>query len=140
MVIEYNVRMGAPETEVVMLRIKNDLVDLLEATAQGTLASKGVDIDPRYAVTVMMVSGGYPGSYAKGKTITGLNNVEGSTVFHAGTKLNADGTFVTSGGRVLAVSSYGNSKDEALRQSWENIARIDFDGKYFRRDIGFDLK
>ena len=140
MVIEYNVRMGDPETEVVMLRIKNDLVDLLEATAQGTLASKSVDIDPRYAVTVMMVSGGYPGSYAKGKTITGLNNVEGSTVFHAGTKLNADGTFVTSGGRVLAVSSYGNSKDEALRQSWENIARIDFEGKYFRRDIGFDLK
>ena len=140
MVIEYNVRMGDPETEVVMLRIKNDLVDLLEATAQGTLASKSVDIDPRYAVTVMMVSGGYPGSYAKGKTITGLNNVEGSTVFHAGTKLNADGSFVTSGGRVLAVSSYGNSKDEALRQSWENIARIDFDGKYFRRDIGFDLK
>lgn len=140
MVIEYNVRMGDPETEVVMLRIKNDLVDLLEATAQGTLASKGVDIDPRYAVTVMMVSGGYPGSYAKGKTITGLNNVEGSTVFHAGTKLNADGSFVTSGGRVLAVSSYGNSKDEALRQSWENIALIDFDGKYFRRDIGFDLK
>ena len=140
MVIEYNVRMGDPETEVVMLRIKNDLVDLLEATAQGTLASKSVDIDPRYAVTVMMVSGGYPGSYAKGKTITGLNNVEGSTVFHAGTKRNADGSFVTSGGRVLAVSSYGNSKDEALRQSWENIARIDFDGKYFRRDIGFDLK
>ncbi|MGN0214122.1 MAG: phosphoribosylamine--glycine ligase [Muribaculaceae bacterium] len=140
MVIEYNVRMGDPETEVVMLRIKNDLVDLLEATAQGTLQSKSVDIDPRYAVTVMMVSGGYPGSYAKGKTITGLDKVEGSTVFHAGTKLNADGSFATSGGRVLAVSSYGNSKDEALRQSWENIARIDFEGKYFRRDIGFDLK
>ena len=140
MVIEYNVRMGDPETEVVMLRIKNDLVDLLEATAQGTLASKSVDIDPRYAVTVMMVSGGYPGSYAKGKTITGLDSVEGSTVFHAGTKRNADGSFVTSGGRVLAVSSYGNSKNEALRQSWENIARIHFDGNYFRRDIGFDLK
>lgn len=140
MVIEYNVRMGDPETEVVMLRIKNDLVDLLEATAQGTLASKSVDIDPRYAVTVMMVSGGYPGSYAKGKTITGLDSVEGSTVFHAGTKRNADGSFVTSGGRVLAVSSYGNSKDEALRQSWENIARIHFDGNYFRRDIGFDLE
>ena len=139
MVIEYNVRMGDPETEVVMLRIKNDLVDLLEATAQGTLVSKSVDIVPRYAVTVMMVSGGYPGSYEKGKAITGLDKVEGSIVFHAGTKA-VEGGHVTSGGRVLAVSSYGNTKDEALRQSWENIAKIDFEGKYFRRDIGFDLK
>ncbi len=139
MVIEYNVRMGDPETEAVMLRINSDLVDLLEATANQQLDSKSVEIDPRYAVTIMMVSGGYPGNYEKGKVITGLNNVEGSIVFHAGTKLDGD-TLVTSGGRVLAVSSYGNSKDEALRQSWENIAKIDFEGKYFRRDIGFDLK
>ena len=139
MVIEYNVRMGDPETEVVMLRIENDLVELLEAAAQQNLDTKQVSIDPRYAVTVMMVSGGYPGSYEKGKAISGLDKVEGSIVFHAGTKAT-DGGHVTSGGRVLAVSSYGNSKDEALHQSWENIAKIDFEGKYFRRDIGFDLK
>ena len=92
------------------------------------------------AVTVMMVSAGYPGSYEKGKVISGLENVTDSIVFHAGTKVDGDGKLVTSGGRVLAVSSYGNSKDEALKQSWSNIARIDFDGKYFRRDIGFDLQ
>ncbi|MCF0205030.1 MAG: phosphoribosylamine--glycine ligase, partial [Muribaculaceae bacterium] len=139
MVIEYNVRMGDPETEVVMLRIKNDLVPLMEAAADGKLGDLKVEIDDRYAVTVMMVSGGYPGSYPKGKVITGLENVRDSIVFHAGTKV-ADGNLVTSGGRVLAVSSYGATKDEALAQSWENIHRIDFEGKYFRRDIGFDLK
>ena len=139
MVIEYNVRMGDPETEVVMLRIKHDLVPLMEAAADGKLGDLKVEIDARYAVTVLMVSGGYPGSYPKGKVITGLENVRDSIVFHAGTKV-ADGNLVTSGGRVLAVSSYGATKDEALAQSWENIHRIDFEGKYFRRDIGFDLK
>lgn len=139
MVIEYNVRMGDPETEVVMPRLKSDLVELVEAAATGKLGEKSIEIDSRYAVTVMMVSGGYPGSYAKGKVISGLENVAGSIVFHAGTKCDAD-KFLTSGGRVLAVTSYGASKDEALKQSWDNIAKIDFDGKYFRRDIGFDLK
>lgn len=139
MVIEYNVRMGDPETEVVMPRLKSDLVELVEAAATGKLGEKSIEIDSRYAVTVMMVSGGYPGSYAKGKVISGLENVAGSIVFHAGTKCDGD-KFLTSGGRVLAVTSYGASKDEALKQSWDNIAKIDFDGKYFRRDIGFDLK
>lgn len=139
-VIEYNVRMGDPETEVVMPRLQNDLVKLLLDTADGHLADTEISIDPRYAVTVMMVSGGYPEKYEKGKPITGLDTVEGSVVFHAGTARDAQGRLVTAGGRVLAVTSYGATKQEALDQSFANIAKINFDKKYFRRDIGFDLK
>ena len=139
MVIEYNVRMGDPETEVVMLRIKSDLVNLLQGVATGTLAERELEIDNRYAVTVMMVSAGYPGSYEKGKVITGIEDTTGSILFHAGTKRDGD-RLLTNGGRVIAVSSYGNSKDEALATSFANIAKVNFDGKYFRRDIGFDLK
>ena len=137
-VIEYNVRMGDPETEAVMLRVDADLVELLEATANGTLDKAVINEDPRYAVTVMLVSGGYPGNFEKGKVISGLENVKDSIVFHAGTKED-NGNIVTNGGRVIAVSSYGNSKDEALAKSFENANVINYDGKYFRSDIGFDL-
>ena len=139
MVIEYNVRMGDPETEVVMLRIDGDLLDLLDGVATTTLAERRLAIDPRYAVTVMMVSEGYPGSYEKGKLISGLDTVTDSILFHAGTKKTADG-IVTNGGRVIAASSYGATKDEALAKSFASIEKVTFEGKYFRRDIGFDLK
>ena len=137
-VIEFNCRMGDPETEVVMPRLKSDLLDLLEGVATQTLSERDVVFDPRTAVTVMMVSGGYPEKYEKGKTIYGLNAVEDSIVFHAGT--SSDGPAVMSaGGRVLAVTSFGKDIEDALEKSYENISRIEFEGAYFRKDIGFDL-
>lgn len=142
MVIEYNVRMGDPETEVVMPRLKSDLVDLLEGIADKTLALKKIEIDPRASATVMCVSGGYPGSYEKGKPISGLDEAEaeGCILFHAGTRSLGEGTAVTSGGRVIACSAYGDNIVEAVDKALDGASKIDFDGKYFRHDIGFEFR
>lgn len=139
MVIEYNVRMGDPETEAVMPRIESDLLPLLEGAAMGQLGNTPLVISPKTSVTVMVVSGGYPESYPKGKVISGTDEVVDSILFHAGTKRDADGRLVTSGGRVISVSSLGDNIPEALQRSYSSIGHISYDGIYFRRDIGQDL-
>ena len=137
-VIEYNVRMGDPETEVVMPRLKTDILTLFEEMAHGQLEKAAFELDDRFCTTVMLVSQGYPGSYEKGKVISGLDSVEGSIVFHAGTRMDGD-QVLTSGGRVMAVSSFGKTMKEALALSYQNVGKIHFDGMNFRKDIGFDL-
>ena len=137
-VIEYNVRMGDPETEVVIPRLKSDLVELFQAVGNQTLDEVSLEIDERSATTIMVVSGGYPEDYEKEFEITGLENIEDSIAFHAGTKLK-DGNVVTNGGRVIAITSFGESFQEAIKKSYQNIDKLHFDKMYFRKDIGFDL-
>ena len=137
-VIEYNARLGDPESEVIIPRIKSDLLELFEGVAHDDLSERIIETDERFVTAVMLVSGGYPGDYQKGKSIAGLENVAGSVVFHAGTKLSGDNA-VTSGGRVLAVSSWGKTKEEALEISYRNASAISFENMYYRKDIGLDL-
>ena len=138
LVIEYNVRMGDPETEAVLPRIKSDLLELFQAVGEEKLEEKSIELDPRFATTVMMDSGGYPEAYEKGKLMTGINEVEGAIVFHAGTKLEGE-KVLTNGGRVMTLTSFGESINEALEKSFANAEKVDFEGKYYRKDIGFDL-
>jgi len=138
-VIEYNVRMGDPEAESVIPRIKTDLLDLFKGIGEQNLNEKNLETDPRYTAAVFLVSGGYPGSYEKGKIISGLNETKDSMLFHAGTKINEDSAIVTNGGRVIAISSFGDTMEEALELSYKNAKLIDFEGKYYRKDLGMDL-
>ncbi len=137
-VIEYNVRMGDPETEVVFPRLKNDLVEVLQVMANGTLDTIDIDVDKRAATTIMVVSGGYPEAYEKGKEITGIKTIEDSIPFHAGAQLK-NGKVVTSGGRVISITSYGDTYQEAIKKSYQSIDKLNFDKMYYRKDIGFDL-
>lgn len=140
-VIEYNVRMGDPEAESVIPRIKSDLLDLFIGVAEGDIEGRQLEIDPRHTAAVFLVSGGYPGDYLKNKTITGMEQVQNSILFHAGTrKAEENGKIVTSGGRVLAICSYGSDMDQALSQSYQNAKKVNFDGRYYRTDLGFDLR
>jgi phosphoribosylamine--glycine ligase len=138
MVIEYNVRMGDPETEVVLPRLKNDLVEIFQAIADETLDKIDIDIDERAATTIMLVSGGYPESYEKGKEISGIHTINDAIPFHAGATIK-DGKVVTSGGRVMAITSFGETYQEAIKKSYKNIEKLHFDKMYYRKDIGFDL-
>jgi len=137
-VIEYNVRMGDPETEVVLPRLKNDFVEILEAMANGTLDKINIEIDDRAATTIMLVSGGYPEAYEKGKEINGVDSIKDSIPFHAGAQIK-DGKIVTSGGRVMAITSYGSTYQEAINKSYQSIEKLHFYKMNYRKDIGFDL-